>query len=228
MKVSAINCFEYNNTLFQGKKNKETPAPVHTSSPLKAIPVAVLIAMSPLNTPVVNAQEPSTTIEYADSKSELVAQDFFHSNKANIGSCRVDVYKTKNGEKYVELHIAKKIDSYALDDKGNFVDAYRLKEVILNPVGISGNIETRNYSKSGQKVIAAYYVTGSGSEYTSEPKTLDPDAKLRKTQPMSRNFDNEKFEIPAEAYKHLKKVLKGQIDINEEHSSNFVIEGRRR
>ena len=55
MKVSAVNSHRLNSLHFEGKKAKEVQKPVHSSNPIKAIPVAVLIAMSPINAPKIDA-----------------------------------------------------------------------------------------------------------------------------------------------------------------------------
>ena len=74
MRISAINSYvnqkRYDNIQFQGKKDKrEINTPPH-SNPFKAIPLAVLLAMSPLNIQPASAQK-----ESAEITTELMAKN---------------------------------------------------------------------------------------------------------------------------------------------------------
>ena len=74
MRISAINSYvnqkRYDNIQFQGKKDKrEINTPPH-SNPFKAIPLAVLLAMSPLTVPPASAQKAS-----AEITTELMAKN---------------------------------------------------------------------------------------------------------------------------------------------------------
>lgn len=70
MPVSAVNAYQNNIINFQGKKNKESNLHSSTSSPmLKAVPLAVLIAMSPINAQSINN---TNNIDYNNNNIEYV------------------------------------------------------------------------------------------------------------------------------------------------------------
>ena len=229
MKISAINNCRFNNINFEGKKSRNLQTPVHSSTPVKAIPVALLMAMSPINTPVTVAQSSAAQTEYSIPEEDLATKYIFTEAMPDGSAGMITVHRNGEGKDIVELHLKNKIDSYALDQQNNMVDAYRLREIDIIPEKLYSKIETRNSSSGGKKVEAKYYVVGSGKEYTDTPQPFDKAIKLRDdTQPIILDVHSKRYEISKKLYNHLKLMMDGKIEIKEEHSSVFVIEGRRK
>ena len=62
--VSSVSFNNYNNVTFAGKENKENRHSSHTTSPVKAVPLAVLLAMSPM----VNVDAQNSNFRVIDKK----------------------------------------------------------------------------------------------------------------------------------------------------------------
>ena len=64
MKVNAINSYKFNNVHFEGKKSKQANRIMNTTTPIKAVPVIVLMAMSPVNAPVMPKAMAAESAQY--------------------------------------------------------------------------------------------------------------------------------------------------------------------
>ena len=102
MKINAVDSYRVNNIHFEGKKNKEIQKPVHSANPIKAIPVAVLIAMSPLNAPNTNASPSPIPIEATSGTNPARPQNFieYKNFKTDHNNIFVGLSKDKNSDKY--------------------------------------------------------------------------------------------------------------------------------
>ena len=86
MKVNAINSYKFNNVHFEGKKSKQDNRIMNTTTPIKAVPVIVLMAMSPLNAPLMNAKpvvsaEPQTEISAKQEKVVATADFLWYTEE---------------------------------------------------------------------------------------------------------------------------------------------------
>ena len=230
MKINAVNSYHFDKINFESKRQKNVQAPAYTTSTLKAIPVALLMAMSP-----VNAQEPMTPrdakqVEYAIPDEEEIITQFRFENATPDGNAGfISVRSADNNKKSVEIHLNNKISSYAVDVNGNVVDAYRLREIEIKPEKLSSIVESKSYMNGGTSVKTRYYVIGSGTEYTNPPKPIDRTLDVREvSQPIVMKVEHKKYEISGKLYKYLKDLLKDNVEINEERSSTFIMEGRRK
>ena len=209
MKINAINNYRFTNINFEGRKSKEVQKPAHSASPIKAIPVAFLIAMSPLNAPL-QAQSP-----LAETASVNYIEDDLHGyhydkGKTSDGTyCKLTLYTSDDNKKYAEIGLTKRLLSYAIDENNNVVNAYRIKEVVMTPKAVYKKTETVNNIDGSKDIKTKYYAEGSGTEYISVPLSSNPNIALNEdAEPMESKFDNAKYEISADLYKSLKKMLK--------------------
>ena len=121
MKVSAVNSHRLNSLHFEGKKAKEVQKPVHSSNPIKAIPVAVLIAMSPINAPKIDASPVAAKTEAVAVARPTITepQSFVESKKFSNDNNYyfVGVVKdNQNGNYKIWIESAPKIHDYGDGD----------------------------------------------------------------------------------------------------------------
>lgn len=209
MRINSINNYNFANVPFEGCKNNDVQTPVHSANPIKAIPVAVLIAMSPLNAPI-QAQNPlfkTSTVHYVE---DSIHGYHYDKGKTSDGThCKLNVYTSEDNEKAAEISLTKRIPSYAVDTNNNVVNAYRIKEVIMKPKVVYKKTETVDNINGSKDIKTKYYAIGSGTEYISVPLSNNPNIVLNKNaEPIEHDFDNAKYEISADLYKSLKKILK--------------------
>ena len=104
MKINAIENYRLNNIQFESNKNKGIQKPVHSSNPIKAIPVAVLVAMSPLNAPETHAIPLPLQTEITSSVRQKTSRpaSFIESKEFHSGhnDCLVGVVKDKQSGNY--------------------------------------------------------------------------------------------------------------------------------
>ena len=229
MKISAINGYSFNNVNFEARRKKDIDVPVHKATPVKAIPLALLIAMSPVNAQVPTGPRTAKQVEYSIPDEKEITTQFQIKNATPDGSPGiVTIYDTGNNKKSMEIHLNNKISSYAIDVNDNVVNAYRLKEVDIIPEELYSKIETVSTVGGHSTVKKRFYVVGSGTEYTNPPRAVDETIELMEvSNPIIGTASHQKYEISEDLYKYLKKVLKEQIAINEENASSFIIKGRR-
>lgn len=209
MHINAINNYRFNNIHYKGKKQNEIQKPVHTSSTIKAIPVAVLIAMSPLNAPLQaqNSLVQTTSVNYIEDEIHGYHYD---KGKTSDGTyCKMTVNTSEDNEKIIEINLTKRIPSFAVDENNNVVNAYRVREVEMIPESVCKKTETVDNFDGSKDIKTKYYVIGSGTEYTSVPLVNNPNIVLNnEVEPIVTDFSNAKYEISAELYRSLKGMLK--------------------
>lgn len=85
MKVNAINSYKFNNVHFEGKKSKQDNRIMNTTTPIKAVPVIVLMAMSPVNAPVMPKAMAAESAQYvtavAQSQQNVIYQRTYTTKK---------------------------------------------------------------------------------------------------------------------------------------------------
>lgn len=126
MKISAVNSYNFNKINFEGKKAK-AQAPTHSASPIKSIPLAVLLAMSPLNAP----KAETTTIDnikwsyYYGSQNVVIKQQMFdHVTPGNEYKCTMKILSNdgnNNTTELLTLVFEKDYDALKHDKNGNNV-----------------------------------------------------------------------------------------------------------
>lgn len=229
MKISAINGYSFNNANFEARRRKEVDAPVHKVNPAKAIPLALLIAMSPVNAQVPTGPRTAyVTEQMMQEENETVAQNYVKKATPEGFPARIDVYCPDGSSKKLVVSFPKKISSYAIDKDGNIVDAYRIREITITPEALSCYKSTRNF-RDGKEVIEKYYVTGSGTEYTDVPQAADSSVILKDgTRPINSKVEHFRYEISEDLYKMIKNMIGDKIPVDEQVESSYVIHGKKR
>ena len=213
----------YNRLSFEGRKNNSGSSRMSSiSSTLKAIPVATLIAMSPLNTSVnLYAQAPveeklimtgnvnNATIPDALGKMKECGIDFISTdgNDNNIEKVRL---------RFVDWHKGKEIiNGKSISGKYAFTTMIDVKNLELCK-------EIRKYSGSPDQVKERYYVSGPG-DYSRSLFFDEEDNSYRKGV-FSRKSDNLKEEISKEFYDYLVDLFK-DADMVENKTTTKIIHG---
>ena len=209
MQINSINSYRFTNINFEGRKSKEVQKPVHSASPIKAIPVAFLIAMSPLNAPL-QAQSPLTETTSVNYIEDDLHGYHYDKGKTSDGThCQLTLYTSDDNKESAEISLTKRLLSYAIDENNNVVNAYRIKEVIMTPKAVYKKTETVDNIDGSKDIKTKYYAEGSGTEYISVPLSINPNIVLNEdAEPMENDFDSARYEISADLYKSLKKLLK--------------------
>lgn len=214
MKVSAVNSHRLNSLHFEGKKAKEVQKPVHSSNPIKAIPVAVLIAMSPLNAPLMNAKpvvsaEPQTEIS---AKQEKVVATAEYPNATPDKDMGCTIYFISNDG---DDNSAEKVQM-VFNIKDNLYDNKKLAAVRSETKVVEmKTIRKRhilNISEGGVAThMDAYFLEGPGYNIVSISK-LNGEIVSRKTDMK----DNQIISITKQFYEDLKGLSDDSLKIIEE------------
>ena len=221
--ISNVSFNNYNNVTFESRKNKKYPEyHSHSTSPIKAIPLAALIAMSPLTS--VNAQnninekvvvsgvfenaKPPTIISDKGEPCEI----FFISNDGDDNS--VERIKLKFVDKRFKI-----MDVNGQRKKMNYEytkDIYADTLVLCN--------ETRKYNGKPDKNTEAYYVLGECRHMRSYYHNSEGD--IIKKDGFVKNYKG-KIEISKDLYKYLQEIMGDEIQykvINEEIDGDLETE----
>lgn len=153
MKISALNSYSFNNVNFEGHKKKEVGTPIHKASPAKAIPVTLLIAMSPVNAQIPTGPREAKQVEnIVFCENDTIAEFPFKNAtpEGNVGA--ITIYDSGENKRTIGIHLNKHIRSYAVDINNNVVEGYRLKEIDIVPEELSSKTEIRNYL-GGKQVV---------------------------------------------------------------------------
>ena len=233
MQIQAINNYHLNQINFESKQKNQAEAPAHATTPLKSIPVALLIAMSPVKAPMVKAQAPATRTEvitaYEDEDedfedTEKVIQFSFDNAMKDGRPCRITVYNSVENGRTVKLHFDTQIKAYAMTVDGDIVDAYRNREIDISPEELFSETEVRDNMKGGKKIETKYYVIGSGREFTEPPRPIDGSVKTKEvTQPIDAKVKHRKYEVSQKLFEYLREILIDNIPVREEEKSTLII-----
>lgn len=214
MKVSAVNSHRLNSLHFEGTKAKEVQKPVHSSNPIKAIPVAVLIAMSPINAPLMNAKpvvsaEPQTEIS---TKQEKVVATAEYPNATPDKDMGCTIYFISNDG---DDNSAEKVQM-VFNIKDNLYDNKKLAAVRSETKVVEmKTIRKRhilNISEGGVAThMDAYSLEGPGYNIVSISK-LNGEIVSRKTDMK----DNQMISITKQFYEDLKGLSDDSLKIIEE------------
>lgn len=223
MKVNSVTGYKFNNNVdFTGKKSK-TQQTQHTTNPMKAVPVIVLMAMSPLNAPVTNARpvasaQPQT--EVVSKQRKVIASDNYPNPAPDDNvKCIINYISDDGDDDSIEklqlvfsemTNIRNKQNelSHRLSIV-NAIDMSTLIKRIVKTVAEDGSVTKQN----------VYYVAGPGTKIV---KSIDLDGNI-----MSRKSDEKddlKVEITEQFYNDLKSVSDESIKLKEEFVVNDGID----
>ena len=222
MKISAVSNTQFNNMTFESKKRKEVQAPVHSSNPVKAIPVALLIAMSPVNTTAIKANENNPQEIYMNSDFQTLKSFECNKKDPDAQSCSMKIVAANKNNDDIYLNIEKNISIpyiYANGDLGRRdtdVNIYIKPEILKTEIR-----ETMGYTNENK--TTKYYVTGSGYKIT-EKRQYHNDTQDDQTnnEPLLEFFDSRQYEINEETYNELKELLKDNVSYKNTKSIGIV------
>lgn len=215
MKVNAINSYKFNNVHFEGKKSKQDNRIMNTTTPIKAVPVIVLMAMSPLNAPLMNAKpvvsaEPQTEISAKQDKV-VASEQYFGATPSKDTRCTIN-YISNDGQddsiERVQLVFDRKTDSYNKQNEiyqsSYIMDVVNMNALLkrtIKTIGSDKKITTENF----------YFVSGNGTKIV---KVKDLNGKTLSSKIDEKN--NLQVEITENFYNDLKSISDESIKIKEE------------
>ena len=140
MKVNAINGINQSVSFEKRSKRADKAQAQHQTNPMKAVPLAVLIAMSPLNAPAQNASaqtSSATKTEQVAQPAEKVLQALKIENASpRFGDCILELVSTDGDDNFSEkVSLTFDDDSYFLDHSKRFtvkIDELNKKECTIH------------------------------------------------------------------------------------------------
>ena len=226
MKVEAIRSY-VNNVNFGKKVNKEhqVVSRPQTSS-LKAIPLAVLIAMSPLNTSVQNAsaQTSSTTkveqmMKLAE-KDQLVGYTIYEKPSVYCNKCLIQLYSLDGSDNYDRIMLT----FAALPAKEKDLEAHNIPSNLFCDAKVTLKLDTlkkvTNYKIiDGEKTLFSeeYYAVGLAKKRFSNfnDKTTYELVSNSADLNFEMMSDNEEVSITKKFYDDLKESFGNLVECSE-------------
>lgn len=203
MKVNAINGINQSVSFEKRNKRADKAQAQHQTNPMKAVPLAVLIAMSPLNAPAQNtsAQANSATkTEQVAQPEEKVLQALKIENASpRFGDCILELVSTDGDDNFSEkVSLTFDDDSYFLDHSKRFtvkIDELKNLAVYENGYAVEGkgNIST------------CYYDDDYG---LSKPKIIDEEK--RDVESLTVEITKEFYDF---LYANFKDVFPNKVDL---------------
>lgn len=186
----------YSNIGFEGKKKNDKNVSVENtrSSMLKAIPLAALIAMSPLT---------STKAQTFAKNEKIINFEQYDETKKGLGDVVIWFLSTDGDDNNAEIlrYTSNKTIKYSTTSDKAFHDKQSCDISKFRIVNVS--------SKYGNST--EYYVSGPGTRQThSDGRPV-----------MTKNFENLSIKISPEMFKYLKSLVGDQIECKTE---NRVVE----
>ncbi len=214
MKVNAINSYKFNNVHFEGKKSKQDNRIMNTTTPIKAVPVIVLMAMSPLNAPLMNAKpvvsaEPQTEISAKQEKVVATAEYPNATPNKNMGCTIYFISNDGDDNSAEKVQMVFNIKDNLYDNKK--LAAVRSETKVVEMKTIRKR-HILNISEGGVEThMDAYFLEGPGYNIVSISK-LNGEIVSRKTDMK----DNQMISITKQFYEDLKGLSDDSLKIIEE------------
>lgn len=224
MKISAINGFRSDVT-FEKKPNKESiVASRPQTSSLKAIPLAVLIAMSPLN--AVQAQNKAentnsaTKTEQVYEDKELLVLEHPKALAFSNGSCALSFISNDGDDSDAEKIVLKfkKSTPFSAYDSNIKSDKQSRWILIMDLDSIYTHKSILAYPNGERDVITTYSVRGNGVEYQTE--VLRDDGTVLIPEIYSKRRQG--IKISDEFYEYLKGIVGDAIPTGEKISTKYL------
>lgn len=223
MRISAINSYvnqkRYDNIQFQGKKDKrEINTPSH-SNPLKAIPLAVLLAMSPLNIQPVSAQNTtssSVTTETQHKPLKVIATYNYEKSTPRKDSepCYMEFLgRDIDGDDFeiLRLNFSQKRANYVHDSITNEpipIDFNHMTTLDLTTLEI--RIVTYLKADGSKKVEIEYFAGGPAVVYDT-PGVYHATKEPVKRKPIPSYFNYYSRRITEDFYNVLKDTMGDEV-----------------
>ena len=217
MAIRPVSGISFNNYSFEGKNKKTNPErhSGHTTSPLKAIPLAALIALSPMakaESAVAKELQTPKIETVQNLQKKVVLQTRFAKADVNGTAANIDFISTDGDDENAEVVAIKfsRIVPYKSEEgvKGYRIEINGLKN--LKGLKIENVTEYRDAEKKSHK-FKRYYITGEGSCFLSQAK----DGKGRVLD-KSKISQITKIEINENFYNYLKDILEDSITYEED------------
>lgn len=217
--VSYRNNYNYYNLSFgSNKKQRAEHEPRHSSSVLKAIPLATLIAMSPLNAP-------SATYDFDQNPEKIVLQTNFVDRYTNQ-KFQLFFYDTDGDENTAEkiqvgtFNVVRKNQRDIETRKSVPVEFRVVNEVRLDTLK-QVNVTTKYESGSKSTNHTEFYIVGEGKVVQSPMIAQDGSGKEIRPKKTERSH-NCNLKIPQDLYQYLDEITNGSMPKKVENRVDFV------
>lgn len=222
MRISAINSYvnqqRYDNIQFQSKKDKrEINTPPH-SNLFKAIPLAVLLAMSPLNIQPANAQNTTSSVTTETQHKPLVVIATYNYENATPRTrpepCYMEfIGRDINGDDFeiLRLNFSQKRANYVHDSITNDpipIDFNHMTTLDLTTL----EIRTVTYLKDdGSKKVEIEYFAGGPAVVYDTPGVYHATKEPVKRKPIASYFNYYSKRITEDFYNVLKDTMGDEV-----------------
>ena len=208
MKIQAINNYHFNRINFESKKSNNIQSAGHATAPLKAIPVALLMAMSPVNMAKAQVSPLDNPIWkfYYNPKNIVIGQDKIEcATPDNEYNCTLK-YMSNNGNDDTAEILRFVFEKYADESIKDGDQTTYLTKHFTKEVNMSSLVKEEHNIKNGDGTTTQffkYYIEGPGTERTV---TRDCDTE-RVIRSSSAQLNNVSVEITKEFYDELLPVM---------------------
>ncbi len=189
----------YNQVNFEGKKKEHTHSKM--TNALKSVPLATLIAMSPLNMQAEDVVVARVEIENADAITGQNARVLFCDTDGNPSNVEKIVFEFEDLLKYKE-----KINGREVPVRQTFIKAYELDSVRVEKV-------TEVFDNEPDRHSTRYYISGPTTSTWSNSRTADVPYEQSKLVRRGRTekYPREEIQVTQRVYDYLKQILGSQL-----------------
>ena len=189
----------YNQINFEGKKKEHTHSKM--TNALKSVPLAALIAMSPLNMQAEDIVVARVEIENADAITGRNARVLFCDTDGNPNNVEKIVFEFEELLKYKE-----KINGREVPVRQTFTKAYELDSVHVKKV-------TEVFDNGPDRHSTRYYISGPTTSTWSNSRTADVPYEQSKLVRRGRTekYPRGEIQVTQRVYDYLKQILGSQL-----------------
>ncbi len=189
----------YNQVNFEGKKQEHNHSKM--TNALKSVPLATLIAMSPLNMHAEDVVVARVEIENADAITGQNARVLFCDTNGDPSNVEKIIFEFEEQLKYNE-----KINGKAVPVRQTFTKAYELDSVHVKKV-------TEVFDNGQDRHSTRYYISGPTTSTWSNSRTADVPYEQSKLVRRGRTekYPREEIQVTQRVYDYLKEILGSQL-----------------
>lgn len=192
----------YNQVNFEGRKKEGHQSPSMVTNTIKSIPLAAVIAMSPL---AASAQYPPVEIARAKfEKAEAITDE-----PGEIGFYDTDG-NPENGFELAQLQFKKQV-RYNEKIGGKSVPVEYTASRFYNISGLEVEDVTEKFKDGTKNHYKRYYINASAELFKGPVRTADSQARLVKNGTHTE-LKNTRLQVTDEVYSYLAKIYDGYLE----------------
>ena len=226
MKVNAINGINQSVSFEKRSKRTDKAQAQHQTNPMKAVPLAVLIAMSPLNAPAQNTSSQTNSTTKVEQMMELAKKDQFvgytiyEKPSVYCNKCLIQLYSLDGSDNYDRIMLT----FAALPAKEKDLEAHNIPSNLFCDAKVTLKLDTlkkvTNYKIiDGEKTLFSeeYYAVGLAKKRFSNfnDKTTYELVSNSADLNFEMMSDNEEVSITKKFYDDLKESFGNLVECSE-------------